>query len=152
MKGTYTIVVRCKHTGVTTFGKLGQAKLRKGHYLYTGSALGHGAVSLEGRLERHMRHQKRLKWHVDYLTSQADCNVTGAVYVISDDHLECRVNRSISKELDISPVLLKIGASDCKCNGHLLGPKYGANGQYLIRLLESIYFQFGKPRSCAVTL
>ena len=61
MKGTYTIVVRCNDAGYSTFGKLGRARLRKGHYLYTGSALGRGAVSLEGRLERHMRRQKRLR-------------------------------------------------------------------------------------------
>lgn len=152
MKGTYTIVIRCNHVGFTTFGKLGRAKLLKGHYLYTGSALGRGAVSLEGRLGRHIRRQKRLKWHIDYLTSRADCNVTSAVYVVSDRHLECRVNRSISKGLDISPVLLKIGASDCKCNGHLLGPLVRVNGRYLMSRLESIYSQFGMPRSYAVTV
>ena len=91
MKGTYTIVVRCKDERYSTFGKLGRARLRKGRYLYTGSALGHGAVSLEGRLERHMSRQKRLRWHVDYLTSCPGCNVTGAVYVACDGRLECKV-------------------------------------------------------------
>jgi Uri superfamily endonuclease len=152
MKGTYTILVRCKGASFSTFGKLGRARLRKGHYLYTGSALGSGAVSLEGRLERHMRRQKRLRWHVDYLTSRRDCNVTGAVYVVSNSRLECRVNSSISKELDVRPVLLKIGASDCKCNGHLLGPARRLDGRYLIRLLESVYAPFGEPRSYPVNV
>ena len=147
MKGTYTIVVRCKDTSYSTFGKLGRARLRKGYYLYTGSALGRGAVSLERRLERHMRPQKRLRWHVDYLTSRPDCYVTGAMYVIADDRLECKVNSSLSKELNVSPVLLKIGASDCKCNGHLLGPARRLNECNLMRLLESVYAQFGVPRS-----
>jgi Uri superfamily endonuclease len=150
MKGTYTIVVRCKDTIHSTFGKLGRARLRKGSYLYTGSALGRGAVSLEGRIERHMRRQKRLRWHVDYLTSRPDCDVTGVVYVVSDGRLECKVNSSLSKKLDISPVLLKIGASDCKCNGHLLGPARRLNERNLMRLLESVYAQFSVPRSYLV--
>ena len=128
------------------FGKLGRARLRKGYYLYTGSALGRGAVSLERRIERHMKRQKRLRWHVDYLTSRPECNVTGAVYVVSDVRLECKVNSLLSNELKVSPVLLKIGASDCKCNGHLLGPAR-LNQCDLMRRLESVYAQFGEPRS-----
>jgi sugar fermentation stimulation protein A len=152
MKGTYTIVVRCNDAGYSTFGKLGRARLRKGHYLYTGSALGRGAVSLEGRLERHLRRKKRLRWHVDYLASRPDCDVTGALYVVSDSRLECKVNSAISKALDISPVLLKIGASDCKCNGHLLGPVHGLNERYLMRRLKLVYAQFGVPQSCIVNV
>jgi Uri superfamily endonuclease len=152
MKGTYTIIVRCKHASYSTFGKLGRARLQRGYYLYTGSALGRGAVSLERRIERHMRRQKRLRWHVDYLTSRPDCNVTGVVYVISDSRLECKVNSSLSKELNVSPVLLKIGATDCKCNGHLLGPVRRLNERYLMRLLESVYAQFGVPRSYVVNV
>ncbi len=150
MKGTYTIVVRCKEAGYSTFGKLGRARLRKGYYLYTGSALGHGAVSLERRLERHFRRRKRLRWHIDYLTSRPNCYVTGAVYVVSDVHLECKVNSSLSKELNVSPILLKIGASDCKCNGHLLGPARRLNECDLMRMVESAYAQFGLPRSYVV--
>jgi Uri superfamily endonuclease len=152
MKGTYTIIVRCKDPSYSTFGKLGRARLRRGYYLYTGSALGRGAASLERRIERHMRVQKKLRWHVDYLTSRPDCNVTGAVYVISDGRLECKVNSSLSKELNVSPVLLKIGATDCKCDGHLLGPERRLNERYLMRLLESVYAQFGVPRSYVVNV
>ena len=150
--GTYTIVVRCKAPGYSTFGKLGRARLRKGYYLYTGSALGHGAVSLERRLERHFRRRKRLRWHVDYLTSRPNCYVTGAVYVVSDIRLECKVNSSLSKELNVSPVLLKIGASDCNRNGHLLGPARRLNECNLMRLVESVYAQFGLPRSYVVNV
>ena len=150
MKGTYTIVVRCKHASRSTFGRLGSTELRTGFYLYTGSALGRGAVSLERRIERHMRRQKRLRWHVDYLTSRPDCNVTGVVYVVSEDRLECKVNSSLEKKLDISPVLLKIGASDCKCNGHLLGPARRLNERYLMRLLKAVYAPFGVPQSYVV--
>jgi len=72
------------------------------------------------------------------------------VYVVSEDRLECKVSSSLEKKLDISPVLLKIGASDCKCNGHLLGPARRLNERYLMRLLESVYGQFGIPRSYVV--
>jgi len=150
LKGTYTIVVRCKDTGYSTFGKLGTARLQRGYYLYTGSALGRGAVSLERRLERHCRRRKRVRWHIDYLTSRPNCYVTGAVYVVSDTRLECKVNSSLSKELHVSPVLLKIGASDCNCNGHLLGPVWRLNECNLMKRVESVYAQFGLPRSYVV--
>jgi Uri superfamily endonuclease len=152
MKGTYTIVVRCKDASYSRFGSLGKARLEKGHYLYTGSALGQGAVSLENRIERHLRRQKRLWWHIDYLTSHPQCKVTGAVYVVSDNRLECKVNGSVSKELKVSPVLFKIGASDCNCDGHLLGPARRLSEYALMRRLESVYAKFGMPRSYVVNV
>jgi len=99
-----------------------------------------------------MRRQKRLRWHVDYITSRPDCYVTRVVYVVSDVRLECKVNSSLSKELDVSPVLLKIGASDCKCNGHLLGPARRMSERDLMRRLESVYAQFGVPRSYVINV
>jgi Uri superfamily endonuclease len=150
MRGTYTILVKCSYRGYATFGSLGRVRLQRGWYLYTGSALGHGALSLEARLGRHERRSKTLKWHVDYLTSRRGCSVTGVVYLVSDRRLECRVNRSISKELNAAPVLHRIGASDCKCDGHLLWPSVRLNDVDLMKQVESVYAKFGLPRSYTV--
>jgi sugar fermentation stimulation protein A len=146
MRGTYTIIVECGFEGYLAFGRLGEARLRKGRYLYTGSALGRGATSLERRLERHGRRSKKRKWHIDYLTSKPDCGVAGVVYLVSRKRLECKVNRAISKELKLSPLLPKIGASDCNCEGHLLGPEFHLSKAALMRRLVSIYRRVGSPR------
>ena len=146
MQGTYTIIVDCGFEGYLAFGRLGRAKILRGRYLYTGSALGRGATSLERRLERHGKRWKRRKWHIDYLTSKRGCLVSGAVYVESKRKLECKVNQAISKGFNLSAVLPKIGASDCQCEGHLLGPEVELSTVVMRRRLVNIYRRFGSPR------
>jgi len=144
LKGTYTIIVDSKFDGYRAFGKLGRARLRRGSYLYTGSAMGSGATSLERRLRRHEARSKSLRWHIDYLTSRPGCTVSGAVYIVSDRRFECDANQSISKELRLHPVLPRIGASDCDCDGHLLGPELRMRRVTLLRRLVDIYCRLAR--------
>ncbi len=149
MKGTYTIVLQCRRPMRVRFGKLGFEKVEVGYYLYTGSALGRGSVSLEGRLTRHMRSSKKLWWHVDYLTARPGCDFRGALYLISKRHLECKINRSIQENLNLESGLLPIGASDCGCDGHLLRVTEHSSEAELLIQLESIYSSFGVPQFVA---
>ena len=139
MRGTYTIIIENESKGYQAFGSLGRARLGRGKYLYTGSAMGSSATSLERRLQRHAARSKRLRWHVDYLTSKPGCRVTGAVFVVSNKRYECDVNRKISEELELRPVLPRIGASDCDCDGHLLGPERRLTKRSLLKRLVIIY-------------
>jgi Uri superfamily endonuclease len=139
LKGTYTIIVDSKSDGYKAFGRLGRAWLRRGSYLYTGSAMGLGATSLERRLQRHVARSKTIRWHIDYLTSRPGCRVSGAVYIVSDRRFECKANQSIAKELKLHPVLPRIGASDCDCDGHLLGPVPRLSRITLLRRLADVY-------------
>jgi sugar fermentation stimulation protein A len=150
MRGTYTIIVECRSDRHVRFGMLGRAKVRKGYYLYTGSALGLGATSLERRLERHGSRSKKRRWHIDYLTTNCDCKVKGAVYLISGRRLECKVARLISKELNLTPILPRIGASDCNCEGHLLGPELRLNYTTLLTRVTRIYSRIALSRSSVV--
>jgi len=143
MRGTYTIVLACKGTIRVRFGKLGEARLAKGYYLYTGSALGRGAVSLEGRLARHRRRSKKIRWHVDYLTTRRKCTPTAAVYVISRRRLECIINRLICDKLQAEPILPRLGASDCTCNGHLVRAGTKVSQPDLLNQLKRVYSRFG---------
>jgi Uri superfamily endonuclease len=139
MRGTYTIIVESKSNGYRTFGRLGRASLQKGRYLYTGSALGSGSMSLERRLQRHRVRSKKMRWHIDYLTTSPRCRVNGAVYVVSDKRLECDANLTIAKELKLGPLLPRIGASDCDCEGHLLGPELSLSKAALMKRLTNAY-------------
>jgi Uri superfamily endonuclease len=147
MKGTYTVLLSCKGRTIVRVGKLGRLRLQKGHYLYTGSALGAGAVSLEGRIERHKRRTKTLRWHIDYLTSNRSCKFAGAVYLECDQRLECRINRHICRTLQASPIFPRFGSSDCTCPSHLVRPERALTREELLSELESLYAGFNAVSS-----
>jgi len=127
------------------FGKLGYATLPAGHYLYTGSALGQGAVSLEGRLLRHKRASKKTRWHVDYLTSSEGCGFVGAVYLGSHKRLECEINRAICQDLHGELILPNLGASDCNCEAHLVRIAGSLDNADVVGRIKRVYSKFGVP-------
>lgn len=145
VKGTYTVILANRSSSEVRFGKLGYAKLTARYYLYTGSALGRGSVSLENRLARHFRSAKTIRWHIDYLTTLLACKVIGAIYLVSNRHLECTVNKAICEKLRAQPVLPNIGSSDCNCKGHLLRPTSFKTDAELLDALRGVYSRFGIP-------
>ena len=108
--GAYVLWLRLAAPLPVTAGKAA-ATLAPGDYLYCGSAKGRGG--LRARLARHMRKEKRLRWHVDQLTLVAGC--VGAFVVEGGD--ECALNDQLSAFL--AP-LAGFGSSDCpRCVSHL---------------------------------
>jgi Uri superfamily endonuclease len=144
LRGTYTLVIRCHRSVGVVFGRLGYAKLRKGYLLYTGSALGHGSFALEERIRRHASRSKRVRWHVDYLTSRTHFNVKAVVCLNSRRRLECAINRSISHEMAVELVIRGLGSSDCNCDAHLLSVASPKNAYEIQRVLKGIYSRFGR--------
>lgn len=88
------------------------AVLPAGRFLYCGSARGPGG--LRARVGRHMRRDKRVRWHIDRLTLAGQ--VAGA-WVFPDGD-ECALVAGLSR----LPVPLPgFGSSDCRrCASHLL--------------------------------
>jgi len=93
-----------------TIGRLGEFDIPAGRYLYSGSA----RRGLEARIARHLRRQKRLRWHIDYLLRAPGVRVVG---VIRSRRGECALNRSARGRV----VVAGFGASDCRarCGAHL---------------------------------
>ena len=145
MRGTYTLLLVCRGPFRTRIGTLGYAIVKKGYYLYTGSALGRGAVSLEGRLRRHWQISKKIRWHVDYLTSNRNCAVTAAVCLKSRRHMECLISRAIAERLKVRPVLLHAGSSDCGCEAHLVKIESSIAEKEVLSALSKVYGMFGEP-------
>ena len=145
MKGTYTVLLNCSRRMTARIGRLGRFKLQEGYYSYTGSGLGVGAVSLEGRIERHRRRSKTLRWHIDYLTSNENWNFVGAIYVVSKRRLECRINRLICCSLHALPIIPNFGSSDCNCMTHLLRFDGALKREELLKELDLLYVRFGSP-------
>jgi Uri superfamily endonuclease len=144
VKGTYVLVLHCMRPFRLKMGRLGCANMTNGYYIYTGSALGTGAVSLEGRLRRHSQRKKKVNWHIDYLTSDTRCEVKAAVVVRSAKRLECIINRAVMRELDAHPLLARAGSSDCKCEGHLAKVGPSIRSRDILPMARAVCRKFAK--------
>ncbi len=118
MKGVYTLLIEISCDVEVAVGVLGLMKFERGFYVYVGSALGPGGV--EARVARHLREEKRLKWHVDYLLAAEEVSVRAVVFSEAGRGDECRVVH-VLKERGLR-VVDGFGACDCRmgCGGHLL--------------------------------
>lgn len=110
MKGTYTLLIKIPENIEIQIGKLGKMSFKKGFYAYVGSALN----GLEKRIERHLRKEKKLYWHIDYLLEKAE--IAEVIYAKTDSRVECNIAENLNKNLES---VKKFGCSDCKCKSHL---------------------------------
>jgi sugar fermentation stimulation protein A len=110
LKGAYVLHIEVPKDQVIRIGSLGPVKFRKGYYAYVGSALG----GIDARVSRHMRREKKIRWHIDYLLEGA--KVLGAVCLPSDVRTECLIAEGFRSRLDPVP---GFGCSDCRCLSHL---------------------------------
>ena len=114
MKGTYVLIIFLEDDQKIMVGKLGNIFFKKGYYAYVGSALG----NLEARLARHLRKEKKLHWHLDYLLGHAQ--IFEIIYTESEKRIECSIVRQL---LGLESVK-GFGCSDCSCESHLFSSKY----------------------------
>ncbi len=93
-KGTYMILIE-----VPDDLKLKKPKemiLKKGYYIYVGSAMN----SLTGRLKRHLVRDKKLHWHVDQLTSFGEVVL---ILAFPNSRSEREISEYLSSQLDCVP-------------------------------------------------
>jgi Uri superfamily endonuclease len=114
-KGVYCLIF--KNQGVTVHvGALGDIPFQAGWHIYVGSALGSGGLK---RLERHISlarmHDKKPKWHIDYLLINPGFSLCYAIFVVTQKQFECGLARSLR-----TSGVLGFGCSDCSCSSHLL--------------------------------
>ncbi|MCE5215228.1 MAG: GIY-YIG nuclease family protein [Methanobacterium sp.] len=112
LKGTYCLLFELDETSSIRIGSLGIVEFKKGYYAYIGSALN----SLKGRLDRHLREDKKLYWHVDYFLAHKNTKIVTIIYALNDDRFECELADKIA---DQGKSILNFGCSDCKCDSHL---------------------------------
>jgi Uri superfamily endonuclease len=115
LPGTYALVLRFSKRLEIVVGRLGVLDARAGYYVYVGSAPGPGGLA--ARVGRHCRHEKRLRWHVDYLRAVAQ--IEEVWYVTGKSHRECRWASALRTLPGASVPLTGFGASDCGCPSHL---------------------------------
>ncbi len=112
LKGTYILVVGVNKQNEIKVGSLGKIKFEKGNYAYVGSAMN----SLEKRIERHERKEKKIFWHVDYLLSSPNTKLKKVFIKPSKKKEECE---TANKLVTIGVPVIGFGCSDCKCKSHL---------------------------------
>jgi len=109
--GIYIAIFRLNNAREICVGRLGVFDFPAGVWLYVGSA----QKNLQARLDRHGRADKKLRWHIDYLSAQA--TMLGAIMIPGDKQRECETAAQLG-ELHARPIR-NFGASDCRCGGHL---------------------------------
>jgi Uri superfamily endonuclease len=115
MKGTYLLLMKLKKNTTITIGKQGDIFFKKGCYLYVGSALN----GLDQRIQRHLRKQKKMHWHIDYLLLHT--TIHHVFYTESTSKQECTIAQVLDNELCSVP---GFGSSDCSCISHLFSGTY----------------------------
>lgn len=115
-KGTYVLIIEVPKREVIKVGCLGAITFPKGLYAYVGSALN----GMESRINRHLRREKRVYWHIDYLLNKA--SIKAVIFAKTEKRMECNIAQNLAKNF-VS--LVSFGSSDCKCKSHLflLGQK-----------------------------
>ncbi len=107
--GAYVLVMELKRPVEVPVRRLGNPVFMPGVYLYCGSARGPGGLS--ARVARHLRTEKKQRWHVDYLSSKA----YGIAALPITGGNECDL---VSRLMAVFPVEFPVtgfGSSDCRC-------------------------------------
>lgn len=113
--GTYILLMHLASSQQLAIGQAGTFDFAPGFYLYVGSA--HGSGGLRGRLGRHLRRDKKLHWHIDYLSITA--SIQEVWFSIASKRQECNWAEVIRNTNGCSEPASGFGASDCICNTHL---------------------------------
>jgi Uri superfamily endonuclease len=142
LKGIYCLLIYFEGPAYFKVGKIGMALFKKGMYIYVGSATGIGSTSLEGRIERHKKKNKRCHWHIDYLLNMKESAIKYIIYTIAGSNLECNMAKSIEKCLKIEYPVRNFGSSDCSCIAHLFRVKKKAENNILYKL-KKIFLELG---------
>src|SRR5208337_563227 len=113
--GAYALILFCSQEGPVQIGKLGQLQLRRGFYVYVGSAVGPGGV--RARIAHHQKLSPRPHWHIDYLRAHTRLHSVWVNYDGRRHEHEWAGAMQRAKEAMIP--LRGFGASDCSCPSHL---------------------------------
>ncbi len=147
-RGVYTLLIKVSKGQVLDIGKLGRRNFPRGHYTYTGSALGKGSMSLAGRISRHLRRERKGRWHIDYLLNLSDVRVGAVVYSETALGMECPIVKRLASLEGVEGVVKGFGSSDCRngCLAHLHRfPNHSK--ERLIQAVSTIYRDIGlSPR------
>ncbi len=113
MKGIYILEILLERDLEIKVGSMGTVRFKKGAYAYVGSAMG----GLEQRIKRHLRKEKSLHWHIDYLLNEAKIVGVG-IKQTRRKYEECLTAGKLHENNGLP--IKGFGSSDCRCGSHLI--------------------------------
>ena len=118
-------------------GELGEVSFKEGNYTYIGSAKG----CLERRLLRHLRKEKKIFWHIDYLLENQKVKIL-QIWTI-DKKVECQTAEVFYQDPTTKIIKKGFGSSDCKCLTHLFFIKDKKKTEKILKGIGfSVYYSF----------
>ncbi|RJQ29306.1 MAG: GIY-YIG nuclease family protein [Peptococcaceae bacterium] len=108
--GTYVLLLELPVPQQIYVGSVGMISFPAGFYTYTGSAMG----GLKTRIARHVRHDKKTRWHIDFLLAHA--TIKEIFCWESAIRMECAIAQALGNDFKSVP---RFGCSDCRCPSHL---------------------------------
>ena len=113
--GVYVLMIKIDTDEDLNVGRLGLVHFRSGWYVYVGSAQN----GLLQRIRRHLRSEKRIHWHIDYLLSSFSLK---EIWLrMAEKSLECDLSARFGEKLKN---VKGFGCSDCSCTSHLFFGEY----------------------------
>ncbi len=112
-KGIYCLTIKLVKKHTIRVGCLGTFGFPGGFYVYAGSAQN----NLEDRIERHLRRDKKMHWHVDYLLHYGWVSCVHTYD--AGKNAECVLSQKIGNIKDAVMPVRGFGSSDCACASHL---------------------------------
>ncbi len=103
----YFIILKLDEDCEIEVGRLGKILFKKGYYIYCGSA----KRGFSKRIKRHFSKNKKLWWHIDYLSMKAQ-----PIEAYKCKGSEHKISELASKFYE---GIKGFGSSDCKCYSHL---------------------------------
>lgn len=94
-------------------GSLGPVTFARGWYAYVGSA----RRGRDARVARHLRAEKPVRWHADYLLSRFPGR---AAWLVDGALTECELAGALARLPGGARRPPRFGAGDCRCAGHLI--------------------------------
>jgi Uri superfamily endonuclease len=128
VKGIYALIIRLNQDICINVGAFGETRFKKGTYVYVGSA----QINLEQRVKRHLRKEKRLFWHVDYLLNSDTAKIEKTLFMEGDKAAECKIAQEIGER---GESVNGFGCSDCDCRSHLF---IVSNYDFLLRQMQPL--------------
>ena len=108
----------------------------RGYYYYVGSA----QKNLKQRIERHLRKDKKIYWHIDHITVPEQNRIkTVLIFEDKAKDYECSLVTEIENFYNLKHPQMGFGNSDCnKCKSHLLYSKKRIDHNHLFSRYQSI--------------
>lgn len=134
-KGTYLLEFYSPSSFKIELEKFIHINFPKGYYYYSGSA----QKNLSHRIKRHELKNKKLHWHIDYLSSHEKIKLV-RVYIFNnaEKSAECDLVAELTGKFKMKSAAKGFGNSDCRiCDSHLLYSKTKLNQSHFISRYQS---------------